>query len=192
MTNTTTTTTTADVARGALPLAPGRWALDAAHVHVGFSIRHLGVAKVRGQFAEVAAELVVGETAADSSVTATVAVASIDTGNGDRDAHVLSPDLLDVETRPTLTFRSTALRGEADGWTLEGDLTIGDVTRPVTFDVEFGGAAPLPGQDGLHAGFEARGEIRRHDFGLHFGPLDAALGNVVKIELDVEFLEPAA
>lgn len=177
------------LATSALPLAAGRWTLDGNHFRVGFAIRHLGVSKVRGHFADVGAELVVGETAADSSVTATVAIASVDTGNPDRDAHILAPDLLDVATRPTMTFRSTGIGGAGDDWTLDGDLTIGEVTRPVSFAVEFGGTSPF--QDGVHAGFEARGEIRRHDFGIHFGPLDAALGNVVKIELDVEFLEPA-
>jgi len=172
-----------------LPLAPGRWALDINHFRVGFAARHLGVSKVRGHFSDVEAELVVGETAADSAVTAAVAIASIDTGNADRDAHVLSPDLLDVAARPTMSFRSTAITGEGDDWTLDGELTIGGVTQPVTFAVEFGGTSPF--QDGVHAGFEARGEIRRHDFGIHFGPLDPALGNVVKLELDLEFLEPA-
>lgn len=184
MTNADTTITTT-----ALPLAPGRWALDGNHFRVGFAVRHLGVSKVRGHFADVQADLVVGETPAESSVTATVAIASVDTGNRDRDAHILAPDLLDVDARPTMTFRSTEIGGAGDEWTLDGELTIGGVTRPVAFAVEFGGTSDF--QDGVHAGFEARGEIRRHDFDIHFGPLDAALGNVVKLELDVEFLHPA-
>ena len=184
MTNPDTTLTAT-----ALPLAPGRWSLDGNHVRVGFAVRHLGVSKVRGHFSDVQAVLVVGETADESSVRATVAIASIDTGNADRDAHVLSHDLLDVDKRPTMTFASTAITGAGAEWTLDGDLTIGGVTRPVSFAVEFGGTSDF--QDGVHAGFEARGEIRRHDFDIHFGPLDAALGNVVKLELDLEFLEPA-
>ena len=184
MTNPDTTLTTS-----ALPLAPGRWSLDANHVRVGFAVRHLGVSKVRGHFSDVQAVLAVGETAAESSVSASVAIASIDTGHADRDAHVLTPELLDVDKHPTMTFASTAITGAGDQWTLDGDLTIGGVTRPVSFDVEFGGTSDF--QDGVHAGFEARGEIRRHDFDIHFGPLDAALGNVVKVELDLEFLEPA-
>lgn len=179
---------TDSIATTALPLVPGRWALDTNHVRVGFSVRHLGVSKVRGHFGAVEAELVVGETPEDTSVTATVDIASIDTGNKDRDAHVLSPELLDVATRPTMTFRSTGITGEGTDWTLDGDLTIGDVTKPVTLDVELGGTEDFV--DGVHAGFEARGEIRRHDFGIHFGPVDKALGNAIKLELDLEFLQP--
>jgi polyisoprenoid-binding protein YceI len=173
-----------------LPLKPGTYTLDRSHVHVGFAIRHLGVAKVRGQFKDVDAELVVGQTVDDTAVTAVVQLASIDTGNADRDAHTRSADLLDVERRPTMTFRSTTLRPAGDDWKLQGDLTIGDETHPITFDVEFGGVADFV--DGTrHAGFSAVGELRRHDFGLHFGAIDPLIGQAVKIELEIEFLEPA-
>jgi polyisoprenoid-binding protein YceI len=177
-----------DATTTALPLVPGRWALDTNHFRVGFSVRHLGVSKVRGHFAAVEAELVVGETPEASSVTATIDIGSLDTGNKDRDAHVLSPELLDVATRPTMTFRSLEISGEGADWTLDGELTIGDVTQPLTLEVELGGTESF--MDGVHAGFEARGEIRRHDYGIQFGPLDKALGNVVKLELDLEFLQP--
>ncbi|HEY6424672.1 MAG TPA: YceI family protein [Pseudonocardiaceae bacterium] len=108
-----------------------------------------------------------------------------------RDAHVRSPELLDVEHRPTMSYRSTQVRGEEPRWTVEGELTIGDVTRPLTLAVELGGVEPF--FDGTrHAGFEATGEIRRKDFGLGFGALGAMLGDVVKIEIDLEFIEPDA
>ncbi|MFI7317264.1 YceI family protein [Streptomyces venezuelae] len=174
----------------ALPLAAGVWEIEPLHSAVNFSIRHLGISKVRGRFADVRAELVVGERAEDSSVTATIALASIDTGNKDRDAHVVSSDLLDVEKRPTMTFRSTRIAGADEEWVMAGELTIGDVTRPVTLDVEFGGVEGFPGQERRHAGFEASGEIRRGDFGLDFAP--GLLGDVVKIQLDMQFLEPVA
>jgi polyisoprenoid-binding protein YceI len=173
----------------ALPLAQGTWALDTDHTSVTFAIRHLGVAKVRGRFGVVTAELVVGLTLDDCQVTASIAIASIDTGNADRDAHVLSPELLDVATRPTMSYRSTRLRGEGTTWIIDGDLTIGDVTGPLTLTVELGGVEAF--FDGSrHAGFEATGEIRRRDFGLGFGALGAMLGDVVKIDLDLEFVEP--
>ncbi|QEU95107.1 YceI family protein [Streptomyces kanamyceticus] len=173
-----------------LPLAAGHWEIDAFHSAVNFSIRHLGISKVRGRFAEVGAELVVGESAETSSVTATIALASIDTGNKDRDAHVRASDLLDVEKRPTMTFRSTRIEGTGEEWSMAGELTIGEVTRPVTLAVEFGGVEGFPGQDRKHAGFEASGEIRRSEFGLDFAP--GLLGEVVKIQLDMQFLEPVA
>ncbi len=175
-----------------LPIAPGRWELDTHHSRVGFSIRHLGVSKVRGLFRTVTAELVVGSGPSDSTLSVVVDVASLDTGNSDRDAHVLSDELLDVSLRPTLTFVGHDVLPAGDDWTLRGELTIGDVTRPLELDVEFGGIEAFPLDGRGHAGFEATGEIRRKDFGLDTGLLAGALlGDVVKLELDVQFVEPA-
>ncbi|WP_326723872.1 YceI family protein [Streptomyces sp. NBC_00243] len=171
-----------------LPLASGDWELDPLHSAVNFTIRHLGIAKVRGRFGEVKAGLYVGGTADDVRVSAEIALASIDTGNPDRDAHTRSAELLDVEKRPTMAFRSTRVSGEGEEWSMEGDLTIGDVTRPVTFAVEFGGVVDSPVDSRRHAGFEATGEIRRSDFGLDFGT--GFLGDVVKVQLDMQFVEP--
>ncbi|MEU9859280.1 YceI family protein [Streptomyces sp. NPDC047971] len=172
----------------ALPLAPGDWVFDPLHSSVGFTIRHLGISKVRGRFNELTAELRVGDTLDTSSITATVALASIDTGNADRDAHVRAADLLDVAKRPTMGFRSTRIAGTGEEWTLEGDLTIGDVTRPITFDVDFGGVVDVPMDGSRHAGFDATGEFRRSDFGLDFAP--GFLGDVIKVNLEVQFVEP--
>ncbi|MDD9369216.1 MAG: YceI family protein [Acidimicrobiales bacterium] len=185
----TDATTTPTAPTNDLPLVPGRWALDAHHSQVNFSIRHLGVSKVRGRFSDLEADLVVGPTAEASSVSATISVASLDTGNADRDAHVLSDELLDVAKRPTLAFRSLAVSGAGTDWTVDGELTIGDVTRPITLDVELGGVEDF--FDGSrHAGFEGTTQVRRKDFGLGFGAADAILGDVVKIELDLQFIEP--
>nr|WP_079086945.1 YceI family protein [Streptomyces silvensis] len=198
MTTETNTATTADAAATAapaasgaaaapaLPLPAGRWTHDPLHSAVNFTIRHLGISKVRGRFTEFDAELLVGETLEDTAVNATIALASIDTGNTDRDAHVRASDLLDVERRPTMVFRSRRITGAGEEWTLAGDLTIGDVTRPVTLAVEFGGLGALG--DTRHAGFEATGEIRRSEYGLTFAP--GMLGEVVKIQLDLQFSEP--
>ncbi|WP_229022943.1 YceI family protein [Actinomarinicola tropica] len=125
MTNTDTTTT-------GLPLAPGHWTLDPTHSEVGFTIRHLGISKVRGRFTRFDVDLVVGATAAESSLRAVVHLASIDTANTDRDDHVRSAELLDVARRPTIAFASTRIAGDAADWQVEGDLTIGDVTRPAS------------------------------------------------------------
>ncbi|POX53298.1 hypothetical protein C3489_15820 [Streptomyces sp. Ru71] len=184
MTNETITTP------AALPLAPGVWALDPLHSAVNFTIRHLGIAKVRGRFNGVRAELYVGERIEDVRVSATIDLATIDTGNPDRDAHVRTSDLLDVAKRPTMDFRSSRIRGEGEDWTMEGELTIGEVTRPVTLAVEFGGLVDVPVDGSRHAGFEATGEIRRADFGLDFAP--GLLGDVVKIQLDMQFVEPTS
>jgi polyisoprenoid-binding protein YceI len=185
----TTATTT-------LPLAPGRWALDAAHSSVGFTIRHLGVSKVRGRFTRFTTAVVIGDALDTTSVEATIDMSSLDTGNSDRDAHVLSPDIVDVEARPNMVFRSTAVSGAADSWTVEGELTIGSVTRPVTLDVDLGGIESFPGGGPRHAGFEATATIKRKDFGIDValppGVSGAMLGDAVKVELDLQLLEPDA
>jgi polyisoprenoid-binding protein YceI len=176
-----------------LPLAAGRWAVDPNHSSIGFTIRHLGVSKVRGRFTRFDAEVVIGDTLETASVVATVDVASIDTANADRDAHVLSPDIIDVAKRPTMVFRSTRVVGGGVEYQVEGDLTIGDVTRPVVLAVELGGIESFPGGP-RHAGFEATTEIRRKDFGIDVamppGISAVALGDVVKVELDFQLLEP--
>lgn len=183
---TTTDTTT-------LPLAAGTWTLDPYHSEVGFTVRHLGISKVRGSFRSFDVQLVVGDSLAGSSVTTTIDVASIDTGNTDRDAHVLQPDLLDVTLRPTLAFRSTSITAQGDDeFRIDGELTIGDVTQPVTLQAELGGVESFPADGSVHAGFEATTEINRHDFGINFGALDAGLGKVIKIAIDLQLVAPAA
>lgn len=187
MTTTSTTTT--------LPLAPGRWAVDTNHSSIGFSVRHLGVSKVRGRFTRFDAEVIVGDTLDTTSVIATVDMASLDTANPDRDAHVLSPDIVDVARRPTMVFRSTRIAGAGSEYQVEGDLTIGDVTRPVVLAVELGGIESFPGGP-RHAGFEATTEIRRKDFDIDLamppGVSAVALGDVVKVVIDLQLLEPAS
>jgi len=186
------TTNTTSATLSTLPLGPGRWELDTNHSRVGFSIRHLGVSKVKGHFRTISGDLEVGTGIDDSTLTVVVDVASLDTGNADRDAHVLSDELLDVSLRPTMTFRGRHCVGEGDRWTLTGDLTLGDVTRPLELDVEFGGVETFSADGQLHAGFEATGELRRKDFGLATGLLASTmLGEVVKLELDVQFTQPA-
>ncbi|MEU5884790.1 YceI family protein [Spirillospora sp. NPDC047279] len=188
MTSTNSTLATTGTSTTGLPLKAGEWGLDPLHSEVGFTIRHLGISKVRGAFRDFDASLSVGATLADIAITATVKLASIDTGNPDRDDHVRSPELMDVASRPEMTFRSTGISGAGDDWTMAGDLTIGDVTRAVTLAVEFGGVVDSVVDGRRHAGFEATGEIRRGDFGLKFAP--GLLGEVVKIALDMQFVEP--
>jgi polyisoprenoid-binding protein YceI len=174
-----------------IPLAAGRWTVDDVHTSVGFSVRHLGVSKVRGRFNTFFADVVIGSDLATSSVDASVALSSIDTGNQDRDTSVQAPYLLDVAHRPTLTFRSTSISALDDerSYAIAGDVTIGEVTRPLTLRAEFGGIEPAP--DGArHAGFEAVAELHRKDFDIGVDVPGALLGDVIKIELDVQLIEP--
>lgn len=173
-----------------IPLTAGRWAVDVTHTSVGFTIRHLGVSKVRGRFNTFTVDVVVGTDLASTRVDASVALDSIDTGNRDRDANVKVPEILDVARRPTLTFSSRSISAlEDDGsFAITGDVTIGDVARPLTLHATFGGAQPFHGP--LHAGFEAVADLRRKDFGIGVNIPNAALGDVVRIELDVQLVEP--
>lgn len=184
---TSTTSTTADQQ----PLSPGLWEFDRAHSQVGFTIRHLGISKLRGAFREVDAELLVGTSPADTSVRATIAMASMDTGLADRDERLLEPGLVDVGLRPELVFASTVIEPDGDGWTMGGDLRIGEVTAPVELVVAFGGIEEFALDGRLHAGFEARGRIKRSDYGIHFGPADPIVADAVALEMDLQFLAPA-
>jgi polyisoprenoid-binding protein YceI len=169
-------------------LKPGIWNVDASHSEVGFSGRHLMVSKVRGQFKDFTAVVTIGEPFEQSTVQATVQMASIDTNGADRDAHLLSADFFDVENNPTMTFASTKVTDDS----LAGDLTIKGITRPVTFDLDFGGVSADP-WGGTRAGFEATTEINRKDFGLSWNvALEAGgvlVGEKVKIALDVELIQ---
>lgn len=172
-------------------LVPGTWTVDAAHSEIGFTARHMMVTKVRGTFSEFSAEVVVGETMADSSVSATVQMGSVDTRSADRDGHLVSPDFFDVENYPTMTFRSTQVTES----TMTGDLTIKDVTRPVTFDLEFNGASDDP-WGGVRAGFEASTTINRKDWGLSWNVAvesgGVLVGEKVQIHLDIQLVQPQA
>ncbi|HYN93679.1 MAG TPA: YceI family protein [Pilimelia sp.] len=168
----------------------GTFALDPAHTRVGFVARHLMVSKARGAFTAVRGDIVVGEDPAQSSVSAEIDAASIDTGVADRDAHLRSPDFLDVERYPALTFRSTGLlTGGGNEFTLVGELTIRGVSRPVELAVEFEGLARSPwGQEVI--GFTATTEIDREDFGMTWNQAletgGVLVGKKVKIEIAAE------
>jgi polyisoprenoid-binding protein YceI len=178
-----------------LGLRPGHWAIDHPHSAVLFSIRHLGLAKVRGRFDRFEASLDVGPSLAESRVEAVVDLASINTNNADRDAHLRSTDFFSTDEHPEMHFVSTRIPMEGDQLTVEGQLTLNGRARPVTLTVEFNGVQEFPGRNIRHAGFSATGSLRRSDFGIEFGLLPIgmdtlALADEVKIELDLEFIEP--
>jgi polyisoprenoid-binding protein YceI len=171
-------------------LPTGTWTVDASHTEVGFTARHLMVSKVRGSFSDVEGTVTVAEPFSASSVRAAVRLASVDTGSADRDAHLKSADFFDVENNPEMTFVSTEVTED----TLKGDLTIKGVTRPVEFDLEFGGVATDPWGN-TKAGFEAETEINRKDFGLEWNVAleggGVLVSEKIKIKLDVQLLKAA-
>lgn len=178
-----------------LPLTAGTWQIDPNHSSVHFKVRHLGLTNVRGRFNGIDASLDVGESLTATKFGATIDIATIDTNQPDRDAHLRSTDFFSADSNPTMTFASTGITDAGDGeYRAAGDLTINGVTRPVTLDVEFTGVMVHPG-DGLeHAGFIATTKIARDDFGIDFNmPLGVdkvALGKKVDIEIDIQFALP--
>ncbi|MET7875556.1 YceI family protein [Micromonospora profundi] len=175
--------------------APGTYVLDAAHKRVGFVVRHMMVSKVRGEFNEATATITVAEDPLQSSVVATIQGASIDTTQADRDAHLRSPEFLEVEKYPTLEFRSTGVKSRrGNEFVLNGELTIKDVTRPVELEVEFEGVGRSPfGQDIF--GFSASTEIDREEFGLTWNVAletgGVLVGRKIKIEIEGEAIRQA-
>jgi polyisoprenoid-binding protein YceI len=167
----------------------GAWKIDPVHSSVEFQIKHTGIATVRGRFTGIAGTLVGGD---EPTLAGTIQVATVDTGDEQRDTHLASPDFFDVETHPKLAFRSTKVDGRDDEWTLEGELTVAGVTRPVVLDVTYEGVAADP-WGGTRAGFTATAQINREDFGLSWNAaLEAGgflVGKTVTIDLDVELIK---
>ena len=175
---------------GAIPgYLAGTWAIDTVHSEVGFSVRHMMVSKVRGKFTKFSGEIVTAEDPLASSVTAEIDLASIDTGNEQRDGHLRSIDFFDVENHPLMTYRSTGLRILDDGYVLDGDLTIRGVTKSVPLTLEINGFGP-DAFGGTRVGFTATGEINRQDFGVSWNAaLEAGgftLGDEVTISIDLQ------
>lgn len=170
----------------------GQWDIDAVHSEVSFTVKHMMVSKVRGRFDKFEGTIVTGEKPEESKVTASVDAASINTGNEQRDGHIRSADFFEVEKHPTWDFASTAVRDvTADGFKLDGDLTIKGTSKPVTFDVELNGIGP-DAYGGTRIGFSAQTVINRGDFGVDFnGPIPGAdngviLGDKVTVNLEIE------
>lgn len=181
----TLTRTTADTT---VPVA-GTYELDPSHSSADFQVRHLGLSKVRGGFAIESGTVVIADDPTQSRVEAVLDAASFSTGAEDRDGHVRSADFLDVEQYPHLTFRSTGVRQDGSDWKVDGELTIRDVTRPVTLDVEFEGANQDPWGNGRIA-FSAETEINREDFGITWNQAletgGVLVGKQVKITIDAQ------
>lgn len=167
----------------------GTWTIDPAHTEVGFSVRHLAISKVKGKFEKFTGTFVTAENPLDSSVKATVEVASINTNQPDRDGHLRTGDFFAAEEHPEFTFVSTGVRQVGGDFKVDGDLTLRGVTKPVTFDFEFGGFG-ADGSGAYKAGFTATTVVKREEFGIQWNaPLETGgllLGSDVTITLDVQ------
>jgi polyisoprenoid-binding protein YceI len=169
------------------------WNIDPAHSSVGFSARHLGLSKVRGLFTRFS-----GEVDGDPSDLTTasgrfeIEMASVDAGSPDRDAHLKSADFFDVEKYPTMTFVSKSVAKNGDDYKVAGDLTIKDVTRDVTLDLEPGGEQTDP-YGNRKVGGTLTGTINRTEWGLTWNvPLDSGgwlVSEKIALEIDLQVAE---
>ncbi|MFI5828166.1 YceI family protein [Streptomyces sp. NPDC051578] len=169
---------------------PGPWTIDPAHSSVAAVAQHLGISSVHGRFTEFAGRIEIAPEVSASRVEAVIEAASIDTGNGMRDGHLKSPDFLDVEAYPAITYRSTGLSAAgSDRWTVHGDLTLRGVVRPVDLDLAYLGTGADP-WGGTRAAFRATAELRREDFAMNYNQVVqagiAAIGATLRVELDIQ------
>jgi polyisoprenoid-binding protein YceI len=177
-----------DAGTSAVDDIAGAYTLDVTHTRIGFSARHAMVTTVRGQFGEFEGTAQI-DTANPSSSSAKVNIraASINTGQADRDAHLVSADFFDVENFPELTFVATGVtRADASTWTVSGDLTIKGVTNPVSIDFESTGSAKDP-YGNLRVGFEGSTSINRKDWGLTWNAALETGGVLVSDKIKLEF-----
>ncbi|MGP0070451.1 MAG: YceI family protein [Bryobacteraceae bacterium] len=173
------------------------YSIDPAHSSVGFKIRHFMIAYVRGGFSGVTGEVIVdAANPSNSKINASIDVNTLHTYDVKRDAHVKTPDFLDAEKNPTMTFVSKKV--VADGknqWKVTGDLTLRGVTKEVTLDVESAGVEAKDPWGNLRTGASAETTIKRGDFGLTFNaPLETGgfmLGEDVHVHLDIELIKKA-
>jgi polyisoprenoid-binding protein YceI len=172
-------------------MATTKWVLDPMHSEVQFKVKHLVISTVTGSFKSFSGEVSAqGDTFEGAEVDFSLEVSSIDTNQEMRDTHLKSAEFFDTEKYPNITFKSTSFTGEK----LTGNLTIKDVTKPVTLDVEFGGSA-TDFYGNLKAGFEVTGKINRKDFGLTWDGITEAgaivVGEEVKLIFNVQFAKQA-
>ncbi|MEY9939645.1 YceI family protein [Streptacidiphilus sp. MAP5-3] len=173
---------------------PGPWTVDPAHSSVGAVAQHLGISSIRGHFGEFRGQVEIAERVEESRVFAVIGAASIDTGNKMRDDHLRSPDFLNVDAQPEITYRSTGGVSPAgpDRWTVHGELTMNAVTRPVDLDLTYLGTGPDP-WGGTRAAFRATAELHREDFAMNYNQVVqvgiAAIGTTLRVELDIQAVQ---
>ncbi len=177
-------------------LAPtGTWTVDPTHSRIGFAVKHLGIATVRGTFSEFEGTLVIGDDLTSARASGTVKAASVSTNEAGRDEHLRSADFFDVENYPEIRFESTSIEAiDEDSLKINGNLTIKDVTNEVELLAEVGGSEADPwGND--RVGLEAVGKISRADFGIRFdialGSGNVVIADKITLNLDVSAVKAA-
>ncbi|MGI5368908.1 YceI family protein [Streptomyces iakyrus] len=173
---------------------PGPWTVDPVHSSVAAVAQHLGISSVHGRFTDFSGSIEIApDDVTKSRVEAVIRAASVDTGNTMRDGHLKSPDFLDVERFPEITFRSTGLTAAgSDRWTVHGELGMHGVVRPVDLNLAYLGTGPDP-WGGTRAAFRATTELHREDFAMNYNQVlqagIAAVGTTLKVELDIQAVQ---
>lgn len=167
-----------------------KWTVDAAHSEIGFSVKHMMISKVKGSFGSYDATVEANEEDLQGAlIDFKIDVASIDTNNDDRDNHLRSADFFDAEQYPHITFKANDIVKKGEEYELNGDLTIKGITRPATFEVEYGGKATNPWGVEVVA-FSGEGKVNRKDFGLTWNQAletgGVMVGEDIKISLELE------
>ncbi|MFD0146542.1 MULTISPECIES: YceI family protein [unclassified Streptomyces] len=181
----------------ALAALTGEYTIDPAHSSIGFTVRHAMVTNVRGSFGDHEGTLQLdGSNPGASAASIDIKISSVDTGIGDRDTHLRSGDFFDAEQFPLMTFRSTeAEQLGGDKYRMTGDLTIKDVTKPLSIDLEFNGTATDP-YGNERVGFEGSAEILRSDWGLTWNAAletgGVVVSDKVKLNFDISAIKNAA
>ena len=166
------------------------WNVDAAHSSIGFSVKHMMVSKVRGSFGDFNANVEANETdLTNANIAFNINVASINTGNEDRDNHLRSADFFNAEAFPEIKFVANNISKNGEEYKIAGDLTIKDITKPIVFEAEYEGKGTNPwGQEVV--GFSAETKINREDFGLTWNQAletgGVLVGKDIKITVELE------
>jgi polyisoprenoid-binding protein YceI len=177
-------------------MSASKWDFDFVHSSISFHVRHLMVSKVHGRFQKWDGVLELDESdLTKSRFDVTIDAASIDTKEDKRDAHLRSPDFLDVETFPVITFKSKQIERDGDAYKVTGDITIHGVTKEVELEVEGGEQVKDP-WGGTRTGFSAKAKLNRKDFGLTWNlALEAGgfvVGDKLEISIEIEAIKAAA
>ncbi len=173
----------------------GTWVIDPAHSKVGFSVKHMGISTVRGEFTEFEGSLVIGDDPSGAKIRGSVKTASVDTNEDSRDEHLRSPDFFETETHPDLSFESTSIEAiDEETYRITGNLTLRGVTNELTLTAEVNGTEA--GMDGgERVGLEATGQLSRGDYGMKFnqalGSGNMLVSDKVKLTLDIAAVKQA-
>jgi polyisoprenoid-binding protein YceI len=168
----------------------GTWSVDQAHSKVGFAVKHMGIATVRGEFGEFEGTLEIGEDLAAARAYGTVKTASVDTNQDQRDAHLRSPDFFDAASYPEIRFESTRIeQADEDTYRITGNLTLHGVTRELVLDAEVQGTETDPQSGNERVGLEITSQLSRGEYGMLFnqalGSGNMLVADKVKLALDI-------